>query len=219
MMTRAVNVEALKPCSAPTMKYASSARAVPGVRPLAGELVQEARRRGRATGRARSGPCPARSRAKAASADGENAVSARACSTVGGQGERPGSRPTPRPRCAARPSAWSSVGSARRTVEDGVGHRRPWAGDGSDPSRRSTAGWRPPGTCRARRGRRCGSRDTAAARCAVDVGRGSSRRRRRPRGPASRAVSGLGHRRRSSVDGRSTPAWADGQRSPCARAH
>ena len=30
MMTRAVNVEALKPCSAPTMKYASSALAVPG---------------------------------------------------------------------------------------------------------------------------------------------------------------------------------------------
>ena len=28
VITRAVNVEALKPCSAPTMKYASSARAV-----------------------------------------------------------------------------------------------------------------------------------------------------------------------------------------------
>jgi len=29
VMTRAVNVEALKPCSAPTMKYASSALVVP----------------------------------------------------------------------------------------------------------------------------------------------------------------------------------------------
>ena len=42
MMTRAVNVEALKPCSAPTMKYASRARAVRRVGPLAGELVEEA---------------------------------------------------------------------------------------------------------------------------------------------------------------------------------
>ena len=39
--TRAVNVEALKPCSEPTMKYASSARAVPASGRSPVELVQE----------------------------------------------------------------------------------------------------------------------------------------------------------------------------------
>ena len=71
VMTRAVNVEALKPCSAPTMKYASSARAVPASGRDTGELVEEALDQvERRIGLDRL--LPARSRAKAASAEGEN---------------------------------------------------------------------------------------------------------------------------------------------------
>ena len=113
--TRAVNVEALKPCSAPTMKYASSARARARIRPRAGELVQEALDEVERRDPARSGSLPARSRANAASADGENEVSARACSIVGGQGR---SWVAPQAETAVRSASIGLVeaGSARRTV-------------------------------------------------------------------------------------------------------
>ena len=84
-MTRAVNVDALRPCSAPTMKYASRARAVSPDRascPVSCWRKPPARSR-HVSGSTGSRPC--RRRPKAASADGENAVSARACSGVGGQ--------------------------------------------------------------------------------------------------------------------------------------
>ena len=148
VMTRAVNVEALKLCSAPTMKYASSARAVPRVGPLAGELVQEPRDRS-SDGSGSIGSLPARSRAKAASADGENAVSARACSTVGGHGR---SCVAPHADTAVRSASigLASAGSARRTVEDRgrdgpVGSR--WRGSHSPVhSRLATAGYVPRST-------------------------------------------------------------------------
>ena len=42
VITRAVNVEAFRPCSAPTMKYASSARAAAGSGGCARQLLEEA---------------------------------------------------------------------------------------------------------------------------------------------------------------------------------
>ena len=136
---------------------------VAGIRPLAGELVEEPLDEVERRDRARSGSRPWRSRANAASTDGEIAVRARACSTVGGQSSF----------CVA-PHAETAVRSAsiglarrrqraqRRSARVRHGGRR--AGAASDPSRRSTAGWRPPGTCRAPRDRRSDSRDRGAAR-------------------------------------------------------
>ena len=118
------------------------------------------------------GSRPWRSRANAASADGENAVRARACSGRRRPVERPASRPTPRPRSGGRPWAWRSFGSARRAVITAAGTGAVGRWCVGAPSRPSRGGWRRPGTCRARRDRRSGSRDRGAGR---------PRRRRSPR--------------------------------------
>ena len=83
------------------------------VGPLPGELVQEPGVRSR-SGSGSTGSLPERSRAKAASADGENAVRARACSTVGGQGR---SCVAPQADTAVRSASigLAAEGSARRT--------------------------------------------------------------------------------------------------------
>ena len=93
-----------------------------------------------------TGSWPARSRAKAASADGAKAVKARACSTVGGQGR---SWVAPQADTAVRSASIGLVelGRARRTARTSVGT---WAVGsrwlGSQPSvhsRFATAGYVP----------------------------------------------------------------------------
>src|SRR6186997_2444300 len=143
--TRAVNVEALKPCSEPTMKYASSARALPGSgrSPLSWYRNPSTRS---SEGSGSIGSLPARSRANAAKADGENEVSARACSIVGGHGR---SWVVPQAETAVRSASIGLVdaGIARRTVitaggTGAVGSR--WLGSQSPVhSRFATAGYVP----------------------------------------------------------------------------
>ena len=93
-----------------------------GVRAVAGELVQEAGREAEA-GSGSTGSLPGRRRANAASADGETAVSARACSAVGGQ-----------TRCCVAPHAETavrraSIGLARRRAAR-AGPSAPRSGSG-----------------------------------------------------------------------------------------
>ena len=71
-------------------------------------------------------------------------------------------------------------------VHDRARDPRRSRGDGRDPTRRSTAGSRRPDTCRARRGRRSGSRDRSGGRSRHRPWTATSHRRGRPRGPASR---------------------------------
>ena len=97
----------------------------PGVRPRAVELVEEALDQVERRDPGSIGSCPARSRANAASADGENEVSARACSMVGGHGR---SCVAPHAETAVRSASIGLVvgGSARRTVmtAGGIGRGR-----------------------------------------------------------------------------------------------
>ena len=89
---------------------------------------------------------PARSRANAASADGENEVSARACSTVGGHGR---SCVAPQAETAVRSASIGLVvaGRARRTVRTGPGTgavgRRCVGSHSPVQSRFATAGYVP----------------------------------------------------------------------------
>ena len=163
MTTLAVNVEALKLALRPDDEVGVERACGPGIRAGQRSAGKGSPRRGRATGRDRSARPPARSRAKAASAEGENDVSARACSIVGGQGR---SWVAPHAETAVRRASIGFVvaGSARRTARTAGGIGAVGSRWRRDPTRRSTAGWRPPGRCRARRGRRCDSRDTGAAR-------------------------------------------------------
>ena len=162
VMTRAVKVEALKPCSAPTMKYASRPRAERLVGPLAAQLIEEA---GRQTER-RVGVnrlATSRRRANAARMEGAAAVMARACSTVGGY-EQPVIAPHADTPVRSASIAFASAGSWRE-----LDHGRTAAHTRASPTRcgirRSTTARRPGRTCRAGRARRSGTRDTAAGPC------------------------------------------------------
>ena len=147
VMTRAVKVEALNPCSDPTMKYASSARAVPssGRKPVSWYRKPGTRSR---DGSGSTGSWPERSLANAASADGAKAVKARACSTVGGHGR---SWVAPQAETAVRSAcvhglwpSWVGLGAPSGLLRERV--RSGGDGSGSQSpvhSRFATAGYVP----------------------------------------------------------------------------
>ena len=106
-----------------------------------------------------TGSRPWRRRPNAASAEGEKAVSARACSAVGGQVEALRRRPRPRRRCAARPSGWRRAAARAGRPSRPAGRAPARSVRVRDATRRSTAARRP--------GRRCRACDQLADRVAA----------------------------------------------------
>ena len=161
------------------------------IRALAVELLEEPGGEVERRCRARPARGPARSRPNAASADGENAVRARACSGVGGQASF---WAAPQTETAVRRASigLGVAGQLAERGEDGAGTRRRWSSASGchSPvqSRSATCGV----GARARRAGRSGSRGTAAGRSCRRPARSRSRLRRLPRGPASRAARPAG---------------------------
>ena len=113
VITRAVNVDAFRPCSAQTVKYASSARALAGsgCSPVIACSSRAAAPRC-ADSAEFTGCLLSRSRAKAPTAAGPIAISSRAWSAVGGQSMR---RSAPNAENAVRSASSGAheVGSPR----------------------------------------------------------------------------------------------------------